>query len=196
MKKPIIILEWPEDLEEDELLYHSSFKIKKMSPVSFKLLRRKRTEEELKKLKEEIENEHQMLLYSPQDIYNIKKDQDIIDKDPDFPNNLIKNIANSDSDFIIMKYKSSMNEYINEFNLPVIYVIPEEDIQKEYEWVGKYYMTHNMSYCSYFLKDYIDNWEMKINEIKSKNELVFILNRGEYINDSFLEHVIDVINKK
>ena len=195
MKKPIIILEWPEDLEDNEIINYSSFKIKKMSPVRFKLLRRKRTDEELKKLKEEIENEQQRLLYSSQDLYNTKKEQYIIAINPDFPNNLIKNMTSTDADFIIMKYESSMNEYINDINLPVIYVIPEEDIQKKYEWIGKYYMTHNMSSYSYFLKDYINNWEMKINEINSKKEPVFILKRGEYIDDSFLEHVINILDK-
>lgn len=149
----------------------------------FAFIKRKRTDEELEKLKVEWEKEPHLM--SGEGYINQIRNQMIITPNPEFPGNYMEYIKENIGkvDYILVENKKEIRNALRENKITYIAIFPKKYLKGE--WFYRCYMN---GYPEIFYKHMSENWDKTIDELEYECEKYNIenyrLDRNEYIKDA------------
>ena len=165
--------------------YHDEFSILDLLISDFFIEKRKRTKEELEKLKEEwIAEEH---LMSADGYINQVKNQEVVFFNQKFSNNYLKYIRDNIGkvDIIFVDGSIKTRKYLTDANIDFITVLPHDSCI--HEWIGKYVEKY-VSLNSFIIKDFIKSTKEINQEPYGKN--AYYLHHNEFMDREFLRQMI------
>lgn len=165
--------------------YQDEFSILDVSISDFFIEKRKRTKEELEKLKDEwIAEEH---LMSVDGYINQIKNKEVVFFNQNFPNNYLKYIRDNIGkvDIIFVDGRIKTRKYLTDSNIEFITILPHTSCF--HEWIGRYVEKY-ISFDAFIIKDFIKSTK-EINHEPYGNK-VYYLQHNEFMNREFLRQMI------
>lgn len=169
---------------------NKNLKILDSDSSEYSWIKRKRTEEELQKIRDEW-NSEMHLLSGDGYIDRIKNDV-ITDRNPDFPNNYIEHIKNNigKTDIILVSSHEDVRKSMRENGINYTLVYPSYNMKNE--WIGRCWIRENYKKQSFRTKLlYLkwDEWIQSCDSDSSKKILIYKPNQYLYdIIDYIIEH--------
>lgn len=158
--------------------YKDEYDILDLKLIDFKLIKRKRTEEELKRKAELWDSEPHLM---PSEGYiNLIKDDLICINNENYMDDFIKTIKSNlgKMHFIFVDYDLEASKALEEHNIDYITILPKNNLLCE--WIGRVYFK----YGTYKLKLLEYNWEhLKNIESETHGKNIIYLNSNEYIEN-------------
>jgi len=154
---------------------------------NFNWMLRKRTEEELERIR--VEWDTNIHLLDGHSYIEQIRDELIKVRNPDFPRNYIEHIKENIGkvDYIFVSTHKEVREALKEANIDFALVFPNRTLKAE--WVGRCYLRNSgTAFCDVIAKEW-DNWMLEMDtECKENNRKHVRLKHGEYLND-VLEYI-------
>lgn len=134
MKRPIIIMEYPDSLEVKNFIPNSKYSVKHIYPVHFMYTKRYRNEIEMQEYAKFV-HENPLIMYSDEERIEKASRELITIPDDEYPRNFLDSIRKSQCEFIIINYNLGFLALLKEAGFFIIFVIPEKDMMTE--WIGR-----------------------------------------------------------
>ena len=169
----------------------TQFKISDLDSSQFSWLRRKRTEEELEKMKEDWDKESHLLPGSA--MIEQYRDREIQVRNPNFIADYIaaikERIAAGD-DFIFVSSHLDVRNALKEAKIDYITIYPHKDESVRNEWLGRMYARGS---GPEFMKFQLDHWDDFMTNIPNEpyGKMLIRLSHGEYISEEMLSRILN-----
>lgn len=143
---------------------------------------RKRTNEELEKIREHWDSVPHLL--SGEGYINQIRGELIKDKNPEFPMNYLHHIKlhMGDEDVILASSKNEVRQAMRDAGLKYMIVLPSERLYCE--WIGRAYLAQQEGTCKYTVKEIQRNWNEWIHScMKDPSNKIIIDEPNTFLSD-------------